>query len=85
MLHYPPTVYIVPRPPAADLQPHPDAYGHLVALREGDLAHLHVHPTARRPGPDVGVAAARGARSYRLSQLTSTTAGREGRTDGQGH
>ncbi|HET8641640.1 MAG TPA: hypothetical protein VFM37_06865 [Pseudonocardiaceae bacterium] len=27
-----------------DLQPYLGAYGHLVALREGDLAFLHVHP-----------------------------------------
>jgi hypothetical protein len=30
--------------PVTDLQPYLDAYGHLVALREGDLAYLHVHP-----------------------------------------
>ncbi|WP_367138127.1 hypothetical protein [Saccharothrix sp. HUAS TT1] len=30
--------------PVTDLQPHLAAYGHLVALREGDLAYLHVHP-----------------------------------------
>ena len=29
----------------ADLQPYLGARGHLVALREGDLAYLHVHPT----------------------------------------
>lgn len=28
----------------ADLQPYLGAKGHLVALREGDLAYLHVHP-----------------------------------------
>ncbi len=28
----------------ADLQPYLGAYGHLVALRQGDLAYLHVHP-----------------------------------------
>ena len=27
-----------------DIQPYLDARGHLVALREGDLAYLHVHP-----------------------------------------
>jgi hypothetical protein len=27
-----------------DLQPYLAAYGHLVALRQGDLAYLHVHP-----------------------------------------
>jgi hypothetical protein len=30
--------------PVSDLQPYLGAYGHLVALREGDLAYLHVHP-----------------------------------------
>lgn len=30
--------------PVSDLQPHLAAYGHLVALRVGDLAYLHVHP-----------------------------------------
>lgn len=30
--------------PVADLQPYLNARGHLVALREGDLAYLHVHP-----------------------------------------
>jgi hypothetical protein len=30
--------------PVKDLQPYLGAYGHLVALRAGDLAYLHVHP-----------------------------------------
>ena len=30
--------------PVTDLQPYLGAYGHLVALRVGDLAYLHVHP-----------------------------------------
>jgi len=30
--------------PVTDLQPYLAAYGHLVALRAGDLAYLHVHP-----------------------------------------
>ncbi|MEO3819355.1 hypothetical protein [Plantactinospora sp. B24E8] len=30
--------------PVTDLQPYLGAYGHLVALREGDLGYLHVHP-----------------------------------------
>ena len=30
--------------PVSDLQPYLGAYGHLVALRDGDLANLHVHP-----------------------------------------
>lgn len=31
--------------PVAELEPYLAARGHLVALREGDLAYLHVHPT----------------------------------------
>ena len=30
--------------PVTDLDPYLEAYGHLVALRDGDLAYLHVHP-----------------------------------------
>jgi hypothetical protein len=30
--------------PVTDLEPYLAAYGHLVALRDGDLAYLHVHP-----------------------------------------
>jgi hypothetical protein len=30
--------------PVTDLQPYLGAFGHLVALRDGDLAYLHVHP-----------------------------------------
>ena len=33
--------------PVTDLQPYLGAAGHLVALREGDLAYLHVHPGDR--------------------------------------
>lgn len=45
--------------PVTTLQPYLGAYGHLVALREGDLAYLHVHPEGAAPtpgatsGPDV--------------------------------
>ena len=45
--------------PVTDLQPYLGAYGHLVALREGDLGYLHVHPVGEpndgttRPGPDI--------------------------------
>ncbi|WP_182377840.1 hypothetical protein [Nocardioides sp. WS12] len=45
--------------PVTDLQPYLGAYGHLVALRAGDLAYLHVHPDGEpddgttKPGPDV--------------------------------
>jgi hypothetical protein len=40
-----------------DLQPYLGAYGHLVAIRDGDLAYAHVHPDGEpgdgrtRPGP----------------------------------
>jgi hypothetical protein len=45
--------------PVTDLQPYLEAYGHLVVLRAGDLAYLHVHPDGApgdgrtRPGPGV--------------------------------
>jgi hypothetical protein len=45
--------------PVTDLQPYLGAYGHLVALRDGDLAYLHVHPDGTpgdgttEPGPTV--------------------------------
>ncbi|PRC60084.1 heavy metal-binding domain-containing protein, partial [Mycobacterium sp. ITM-2017-0098] len=35
--------------PVTTLQPYLGAYGHLVALREGDLAYLHVHPEGTEP------------------------------------
>jgi hypothetical protein len=38
--------------PVTDLQPYLEAYGHLVALRDRDLAYLHVHP-AGSPGDGV--------------------------------
>lgn len=41
--------------PVTDLQPYLAAYGHLVALRAGDLAYLHVHPEG---GPGDGRTAA---------------------------
>ena len=59
--------------PVTDLQPYLGAYGHLVALREGDLAYLHVHPGSTPQdgvtpaGPQVGfVAEVPSAGSYRL-------------------
>ncbi|MDH6125697.1 hypothetical protein [Kitasatospora sp. GP82] len=45
--------------PVTDLQPYLAAYGHLVALRSGDLAYLHVHPDGSpgdgrtAPGPGI--------------------------------
>ncbi|NGO80837.1 hypothetical protein G6045_35040 [Streptomyces sp. YC504] len=41
--------------PVSDLQPYLSAYGHLVALRVGDLGYLHVHPEGE---PGDGVTAA---------------------------
>ncbi|MCW3814480.1 DUF748 domain-containing protein [Micromonospora sp. DR5-3] len=59
--------------PVADLQPYLGAYGHLVALRQGDLAYLHVHPEGapgdgRTPaGPQIRFAAeVPSAGTYRL-------------------
>ncbi|MGW0703066.1 hypothetical protein ACWD0A_27885 [Streptomyces sp. NPDC002867] len=59
--------------PVTDLEPYLGAYGHLVALRSGDLAYLHVHPEGEpgdgttRPGPDISfMAAAPSNGAYRL-------------------
>ncbi|MFD8235948.1 hypothetical protein ACFV20_29205 [Streptomyces sp. NPDC059696] len=59
--------------PVTDLQPYLGAYGHLVALRSGDLAYLHVHPNgepgdgATEPGPDISfTATAPSSGPYRL-------------------
>ena len=38
--------------PVTTLQPYLGAYGHLVALREGDMAYLHVHPEGAEPVGD---------------------------------
>lgn len=49
--------------PVATLEPYLGAFGHLVALRDGDLAFLHVHPEGSEPtagevsGPEIGFAA----------------------------
>lgn len=46
--------------PVTDLEPYLGAYGHLVVLRAGDLAYLHMHPVGERvdgntpAGPEVG-------------------------------
>ncbi|MFB7829518.1 hypothetical protein [Streptomyces hydrogenans] len=59
--------------PVTDLQPYLAAYGHLVALRVGDLGYLHVHPEgapgdgATAPGPEIAfMAVAPTAGTYRL-------------------
>ncbi|MES9510686.1 hypothetical protein ABWJ92_30475 [Streptomyces sp. NPDC000609] len=53
--------------PVTDLEPYLGAYGHLVALRAGDLAYLHVHPNEGEPGPVVSfTATAPSAGTYRL-------------------
>jgi len=59
--------------PITDLQPYLAAYGHLVALRAGDLAYLHVHPAGEPgdgvtpPGPGITFyATAPSAGDYRL-------------------
>ncbi|WP_410641375.1 hypothetical protein [Amycolatopsis sp. lyj-346] len=59
--------------PVTDLQPYLGAYGHLVALRGGDLAYLHVHPDGEpgdgktAAGPEVKFAAeVPSAGTYRL-------------------
>lgn len=59
--------------PVTDLEPYLGAYGHLVALRSGDLAYLHVHPNGEpgdgttKPGPDISFSTTvPSAGSYRL-------------------
>ncbi|KOV74266.1 hypothetical protein ADL00_02690 [Streptomyces sp. AS58] len=59
--------------PVTDLEPYLGAYGHLVALRSGDLAYLHVHPNGEpgdgttKPGPGISfTATAPSAGTYRL-------------------
>ena len=44
--------------PVTDLEPYLGAYGHLVAMRAGDLGYLHVHPEEGEPGPSVDFATA---------------------------
>ncbi|MFN6543703.1 hypothetical protein [Mycolicibacterium nivoides] len=50
--------------PVQTLEPYLGAYGHLVALRTGDLGYLHVHPMGEpgdgitQPGPDIEFMAA---------------------------
>lgn len=45
--------------PVTELEPYLGAFGHLVALRDGDLAYLHVHPHGDTPeagdtsGPEI--------------------------------
>jgi hypothetical protein len=49
--------------PVTNLEPYLGAYGHLVVLRAGDLAYLHVHPEGTpddgmtEPGPNVAFSA----------------------------
>ncbi|MES4902195.1 MULTISPECIES: hypothetical protein [unclassified Streptomyces] len=59
--------------PVRDLQPYLGAYGHLVALRAGDLGYLHVHPGGEpgdgrtEPGPRISfTATAPSPGAYRL-------------------
>jgi hypothetical protein len=78
--------------PVTDLQPYLGAYGHLVVLRDGDLAYLHAHPVSgATAGPEVRFATtAPSAGTYRLfldfkhgsvvrtAAFTATTAHEEG-------
>jgi hypothetical protein len=52
--------------PVTDIQPYLGARGHLVALREGDLAYLHVHPVQGHDGEIAFAAAFPSAGRYRL-------------------
>ena len=44
--------------PVTDLEPYLGAFGHLVAIRSGDLGYLHVHPEEGGPGPAIDFATA---------------------------
>ncbi len=44
--------------PVTDLEPYLGAFGHLVAIRAGDLGYLHVHPEEGEPGPGIEFATA---------------------------
>ena len=82
--------------PVTDLRPYLGAYGHLVALREGDLGYLHVHPEESDAGPEIPfVAEVPSAGRYRLfldvrhRGLVRTVgftlrAGQSGAADGEG-
>ncbi len=53
--------------PVKNLQPYLGSYGHLVALRAGDLEYLHVHPNEGPSGPDISFTAeTTGKGAYRL-------------------
>ena len=72
--------------PVTDLQPYLAAYGHLVVLRDGDLAYLHVHPAGEpgdgvtQPGPRHPVPHDRTHRRHlRACSSTSATATWSGR------
>lgn len=53
--------------PVTDLEPYLGALGHLVALRAGDLAYLHVHPEESAAGPGiVFIADVPSSATYRL-------------------
>ncbi|RVU21433.1 hypothetical protein EOT10_25795 [Streptomyces antnestii] len=83
--------------PVTDLQPYLGSYGHLVALRSGDLAYLHVHPNEGGPGPEVSfTATAPSTGTYRLfldfkhngtvrTAEFTVQAGRSGSDHSEGH
>jgi hypothetical protein len=52
--------------PVTDLQPYLGSYGHLVALRQADLAYLHVHPERASAGSITFAVEVPGAGTYRL-------------------
>ena len=71
--------------PVTDLEPYLGARGHLVALRDGDLAYLHVHPASgdalafRAEVPSAGTYRLfldfQHGGTVRTAELTATTAG----------
>lgn len=85
--------------PVEDLEPYLGAYGHLVALRAGDLAYLHVHPEeSDTAGPEITFYAEAPSRGdYRLfldfkhkgevrtASFTATAGGAPAGHGGDGH
>ncbi|RBM10757.1 hypothetical protein [Streptomyces sp. PT12] len=77
--------------PVTDLEPYLGADGHLVVLRSGDLAYLHVHPGELAGGPDITFhTRAPSAGTYRLfldfqHEGVVRTAEFTVTTDGHGH
>ncbi|WP_051102687.1 hypothetical protein [Parafrankia elaeagni] len=67
--------------PVTDLEEYLGALGHLVVLREGDLAYLHAHPLTRTPPPTAAASTAASTAASAGATATSAAAG-DGDEDG---